>query len=149
MRGLRAVILTLALSAIAAGLGAWGGAAWVEARAQHRPSLHETLHERLHLTADQERRIEGLERDYAARRQALELEMRAANAELAQAYGESHAYTPRMQGAIDRFHRAMDSLQRETMIHVVSMRAVLTPAQAAEFDQAVIESLTDGGRERR
>lgn len=152
MRGLSAVVLTLtlslALSAIAAGLGAWGGAAWVEARA-HRPSLHEMLHERLHLNADQQSRIEGLERSYAARRQAQEAEMRAANAELAQAYAQSHAYTPRMQAAIDRFHRAMNSLQRETMIHVVSMRAVLTPAQAVEFDQAVVGSLTDDGRERR
>lgn len=149
MSGVRAVVLTLTLSAIAAGLGAWGGAAWVQARAQHGSSLHEMLHERLRLTADQQSRIETLERSYAARRQALEAEMRAANAELAQAYAQSHAYTPRMQAAIDRFHQAMNSLQRETMIHVVSMRAVLTPAQAAEFDRAVVKSLTDDNRERR
>jgi Spy/CpxP family protein refolding chaperone len=72
----------------------------------------------------------------------MEAEMRAANAELAQAYQESHDYSPKVQAAIDRFHQAMDAMQRETMIHVISMRAVLTPEQAAQFDDMVVKSLT-------
>lgn len=148
MTVLRAIILTLMLSATAAGLGVWGGVAYVEARAHREPSLHETLHDRLHLTAEQGRRIADLEREYAVKRQALEAEMRAANAELAAAYQESHSYTPRMQAAIDRFHRAMDDLQRETMIHVIAMRSVLTPEQAARFDETVVKSLTADGRGR-
>lgn len=149
MSALRAIVLTLVLSAIAAGLGVWGGVAYVESRARHAPSLHDTLHDRLHLTAAQQRRIEDLERQYAAKRRALEAEMRAANADLAGAYAESHAYSPRMQAAIDRFHRAMDDLQRETMIHVIAMRAVLSPEQAARFDETVVQSLTVDGRDRR
>jgi hypothetical protein len=100
------------------------------------------LHNRLHLTADQHRRIEVLERSYALKRQVLEAEMRAADLELAQAYQASHTYTPRVQAAIDRFHRAMDGLQTETMLHVIAMRGVLTPAQAAQFDDTVVSSLT-------
>lgn len=148
MTALRAIALTLVLSAAAATLGVWGGAAYVESQVRHGPSLHETLHEHLRLSVEQHRRIDDLERQYAAQRQALEAEMRAANAELAQAYQDSHAYTPRMQAAIDRFHRAMNGLQKETMIHVIAMRAVLTPEQATQFDGTVVKSLTADGRDR-
>ena len=145
MSVVRVVILTLVLSIVAAGAGVIGGAAYVHARLRAPASLHETLHRRLHLSTNQDQRIEGLERDHAARRKALEAEMRAANAELAQAYQETHAFTPQVQAAIDRFHHAMDALQTETMQHVIAMRAVLTPDQAAQFDDTVVKSLTAEG----
>ena len=140
---LRSLVLTLLLATLAAGLGVWGGSHYVLAQRRHAPSLHEMLHEKLHLTADQQRRIDGLERDYAAKRGALETEIRAANADLAQAYQQSHAYTPKVQAAIDRFHVAMDALQKETMLHVIAMRQALTPDQTARFDDTVVKSLTD------
>jgi Spy/CpxP family protein refolding chaperone len=142
----RSILLTLVLSTLAAVLGVWGGSQYVLARVDRPPSLHTILHEKLQLTAEQQSRINGLERDHEAKRRALEAEMRAANAELAQAYQESHAYTPKVQAAIDRFHRAMDGLQTETMLHVFAMRAVLTPVQAAPFDDIVVKSLTADGR---
>lgn len=142
---LRSLILTLVLSILAGALGVWGGVYYVDAHRSQALSLHQMVHERLHLTADQQHQINGLERDHAARRQALEAEMRAANAELAQAYQKSHAYTPKVQAAIDRFHQAMDALQTETMLHVIAMRGVLKPAQAAQFDDTVVKSLTAEG----
>lgn len=141
----RSILLTLVLAAIAAAVGVWGGVAYVQSRMPHPPSLHDTLHRRLHLNPDQSARIESLERDHAVKRRALEAEMRAANAELAQAYQQAHAYSPQVQAAIDRFHRAMDALQRESMMHVIAMRSVLTPAQASQFDDTVVKSLTAEG----
>ena len=140
----RVILLTLVLCVLAAGAGVIGGAAYVQAQLKPAPSLHATLHRKLHLTADQDHRIEGLERSYAARRKALEAEMRAANADLAQAYQQSHALTPGAQAAIDRFHHAMDALQAETLQHVIAMRGVLTADQAAQFDDSVVKSLTEG-----
>jgi len=145
MSVVRGIVLTLVLSTMAAALGVWGGAWYVDAHRRHAPPLHEMLHERLHLTPDQKRRVDALEHDYAAKRRALEAEMRAADAELAQAYQESHAYTPKVQAAIDRFHRAMDALQKETMLHVIAMRSVLMPDQTTQFDETVVKSLTDEG----
>jgi Spy/CpxP family protein refolding chaperone len=142
---LRGGMLTVALSALAAAFGVWGGVWYVRAQAHHPPSLHEMVHEQLHLTADQQRRIERLEREYAVERGAQEAEMRAANAQLAQAYQRAHAFTPQAQAAIDRFHRAQDALQKDTMEHVVAMRAVLTPDQAAQFDDTVAKALTSQG----
>jgi hypothetical protein len=138
----RSLVLTFVLAALAAGLGVWGGVSYVQARLRPAPALHEMLHRQLHLTTDQQRRLEGLERDHAARRAALEAEMRAANAELARAYQASHHYTPQVQAAIDRFHHAMDALQTETMMHVFAMRQVLAPNQTAGFDETVVRALT-------
>jgi Spy/CpxP family protein refolding chaperone len=138
----RGLILTLILSALFAALGAWAGGAYVRAHVHRAAPLHELLHDQLHLTADQQQRLDELERDHAARRQALEAEMRAANAELAGAYQASHAYTPQIQAAIDRFHRASDALQKETMLHVIAMRQILSPGQTARFDETVVKSLT-------
>lgn len=140
----RVILLTLILCLVAAAAGVIGGAAYVRARQQPALSLHDTLHRKLHLSPEQDRRIDGLERDHAARRKVLEAEMRAANAELAEAYQQSHAFTPKAQAAIDRFHHAMDALQAETLQHVIAMRSVLTPDQATQFDDTVVKSLTDG-----
>jgi len=139
----RSIVLTLVLSALAAAIGVWGGGQYVVRQMHHNTPLHQLVHEKLNLTPDQERRIDGLERDYAARRKVLEAEMRAANAELAQAIQEQHSYTPKVQAAIDRFHMAMGALQKESIQHVIAMRAVLTPQQAARFDDTVVKNLTE------
>ena len=141
MSPLRNLLLTVVLSVVAAAAGAWGGARYVVGHMHHPEPLHQVVHERLHLSPDQTRRIEGLERDYDTRRSALEAEMRAANADLAQAMAQEHAYTPRVQAAIDRFHMAMGELQKQSILHVLAMRGVLTPDQAAAFDQTVVKAL--------
>jgi Spy/CpxP family protein refolding chaperone len=142
MRQLRGIVATFVMAALAAGLGVWGGSAYVQRQMHRAPALHELLHDRLNLTGDQARRIEALEKDHAVRRKALEAEMRSANAELSQAYQEAHAYTPKVQAAIDRFHRAMGSLQAETLQHVIAMRSVLRADQSTQFDDTVVKSLT-------
>ena len=146
MTVVRSIVLTLILSVIGAALGAWGGVQYVKHRMTTHASLHELVHRKLGLSADQEERISGLERDYAAKRHALEAEMRAANAALAQAFQVQHTFTPDVQAAIDRFHVAMGTLQKETVVHTLAMRDVLTPAQAAQFDDTVVKSLTEDAR---
>lgn len=138
----RSIALTLILSLVLGGLGAWAGAEYAMRRMRHATPLHELVHEKLHLTADQQRRIAGLEQRHETRRRELQAEMRAANAELAQAIQAQHAYTPQVQAAVDRFHHAMGELQKETILHVLAMRAALTPQQAAQFDATVTKSLT-------
>lgn len=137
----RSLILTLILSVTGAAVGAWGAAEYVLHRMARPTPLHELVHDKLHLSDSQRRLIEGIEKDHSARQKALEAEMRAANADLAQALQEHHAYSPHVQAAIDRFHAAMGALQKETIIHVLAMRAVLTSAQAAKFDETVVKSL--------
>jgi hypothetical protein len=135
---LRGALITGAL-AFVAGLGGVGlGRALFDTR---QPNLHQMLHGELHLNAEQMNRVDALERDFAPRRRALELEMRAANAELASAIREEHGYGPRVTAAVERFHVAMGRLQSETLRHVFAMREVMTPEQQARFDDAVAAAL--------
>lgn len=136
-----AILVTIVV-AFLAGLAGMGLGRVVFAP-ERTPSLHEVLHDELNLSAAQEQEIEALERDFAARRRALEVEMRAANAELAAAMREEHEYGPRVTAAVERFHRAMGELQSATMAHVFAMREVLTTEQHTEFDSIVASALTD------
>ena len=137
----RAILVTIVV-AFVAGLAGMGLGRLVFAP-ERTPSLHQVLHDELNLSAAQEQQIEALERDFATRRRALEVEMRAANAELAAAIREEHTYGPRVTAAVERFHAAMGELQSETMEHVFAMRELLTPEQCIEFDALVASALTD------
>ena len=106
-------------------------------------ALHELLHEQLDLNAAQLRQIDRLETQFAARRQALELELRADNARLAAAIQAEHGYGPRVAAEVERSHAAMGDLQKETLEHIFAMRRVLRPDQARQFDRAVFKALTD------
>jgi Spy/CpxP family protein refolding chaperone len=137
---LRSILVTIAV-AFVAGLGGVGLGKLVFERASPRADIHDVLHRELDLNADQEERIAALERDFATRRHALELEMRAANVDLATAIREEDGYGPRVTAAVERFHDAMGELQTETIAHVFAMREVLTPEQKARFDDTVVSAL--------
>ncbi len=138
----KSIVLTAILAAFASGAATWATATWVM-RERQPPSLHSVVHERLDLSADQDRQLDVIEARFAARRPALEAEVRAANRELAAAIAASEGDTPQVQAAVDHFHGAMGDLQKATITHVFEMRSVLTPAQAEVFDEAVVDALRD------
>ena len=143
MKGVsRGLLLTLVLTMLAGALGAWGAARYVESR-RAQPSLHEFVHHEMDLTAQQEAKLDQLEQAFAVRRRVREAELRSANAELAAAIQVRHEYSPEVQASVERFHHAMGELQKETIVHVLEMRRVLTPEQAAKFDARVAEALTE------
>lgn len=139
----KSIIVTAVLATLASVAATWVSATWVM-RERQPPSLHSVLHEELDLSADQNRRIDAIEARFAARRPALEAEIRAANQELAAAIAASEGDTPQVQAAVDHFHAAMGDLQKATITHIFEMRAELTPDQAEAFDAAVVESLQAG-----
>ncbi len=145
MRGWRAIVLTAVLAALAGGAGSWISATWVLAR-REPPSLHDIVHHDLKLSPDQLIRIEAVEARFAARRPALDADVRAANRELARAIEQSDGDSPQVQAAVDHFHMAMGALQKETIAHVFEMRSVLTPAQADVFDRRIVAALTPDAR---
>jgi Spy/CpxP family protein refolding chaperone len=143
MKGVgRGLLLTLVLTMLAGAFGAWAAVRYVEAR-RTPPSLHEFVHRELKLSPAQDARLDELEKAYAVRRWVREAELRAANAELAEAIQARHEYSPEVQASVERFHHAMGELQKETIVHVLEMRRVLTPEQAAKFDARVAEALTE------
>jgi Spy/CpxP family protein refolding chaperone len=138
----KSIVITAVLAALASGAATWASATWVM-RERQPPSLHSVVHEQLNLSAEQDRRLDAIEARFAARRPALEAEVRVANRELAAAIAASDGDTPQVQAAVDHFHAAMGDLQKATITHVFEMRSVLTPAQAVVFDEAVVDSLRD------
>ena len=108
--------------------------------------LHAVLHGQLDMTTEQQAKLERIEADFAGRRRALELEMRAANVRLAQAIEAEHGYGPRVTEAIDHTHEVMGTLQKETLQHLFAMRGVLSPDQAEMFDKSVVKALTADAR---
>ena len=138
----RITFALIVLTAVAAAVGGWAGIRYGLAGERPRVGLDQVIHRELNLTPEQDGQIETLEDKFAARRTQLEQEMRAANRELAEAIAAEHAYGPRAQSAIERFHRAESTLQEETVKHVLAMRTVLTNDQMKRFDEAISKSLT-------
>lgn len=143
MRNLR-LALCIVLSFVAAVGGVFVGRALLPKHDAGGAALHDVLHHQLSLDAQQERRIEALETQFAARRRALDLDLRAANARLAEAIAAEHAAGARVTAAVDQSHMAMGALQKATLEHLFAMRRLLRPDQAARFDAAVVKALTDG-----
>ncbi len=140
------MILCVVAAFIAAIGGVFVGRALLPGPAQPGAELHDVLHHRLALDANQESRLKELEQRFAVERRALELELRADNARLAEAIEAEHGNGPRVAAAVDRSHAAMGELQKATLVHIFAMRQLLRPDQTAQFDQAVVKALTDDAR---
>jgi hypothetical protein len=138
--------LTIAAAFLAALAGVFVGRSLAAHGEAPSSELHAVLHDRLDLDNGQKARLEALERQFAVRRKALELELRADNALLAEAIESEHGYGPKVAAAVDRSHEAMGRLQKETLSHVFAMRQLLRPDQAARFDGAVTKALTAEGQ---
>ncbi|MDT8760512.1 periplasmic heavy metal sensor [Sphingomonas psychrotolerans] len=140
-------ILLIGLIAFASALAGVFAARWF-APVPHPPGaeLHAILHHGLDLDARQQAQLEALEQQFALKKQALEMELRADNARLAAAIEAEHGAGPRVREAVDRSHAAMGALQKETLGHVFAMRGILRPEQAAKFDKAVVKALTAEAR---
>ena len=108
--------------------------------------LHDVLHHKLTLDTRQQARLQLLEQRFAVQRRALELELRADNARLAEAMEAEHGNGPRVAAAVDRSHAVLGELQKATLAHIFAMRQLLRPDQTAPFDKAVVKALTDDGR---
>ena len=140
-------LLLVGLIAFAAAVsGVFVGRLVSDAPKASETELHALLHDQLDLTPAQDAKIDRIEADFARRRRALELEMRASNVRLAEAIKAEHGYGPRVTEAIDHTHEVMGTLQKETLVHLFAMRAVLDRDQAKMFDESVVKALTADAR---
>ncbi|MBN8845630.1 MAG: periplasmic heavy metal sensor [Sphingomonadales bacterium] len=146
MTSTRRVAIIGLIAFVAAVAGVFFGRLLVDAPKKDETELHALLHRELTLSAEQEKKIHAIEAQFADRREALELEMRASNIRLAQAIEAEHGYGPRVTKAIDETHEVMGELQKETLRHLFAMRGVLDHEQAAMFDKVVVKALTADAR---
>jgi nickel and cobalt resistance protein CnrR len=142
MSSMRRTIIIAIMVFLAAIGGVVAGRLIVDPPVPPENELHALLHNGLDLDSSQHAKLEALEKQFAIRKQALELEMRADNAKLAAAIENEHGYGTEVAAAVDRSHMAMGELQKETLEHIFAMRALLKPDQVAKFDAAVVKALT-------
>ncbi len=136
-------IFLIALIAFAAAVaGVYAARMFSEQQRKSENEIHAFLHNELKLDASQESKIEAIEARYAVRKKALELDMRAANARLAEAIEAEHGYGPKVTVAVDHVHHVMGEMQKETLEHLFEMRTVMTNDQARLFDKTVVKALT-------
>jgi Spy/CpxP family protein refolding chaperone len=146
-RAWRTILITAAVAFVSAALGVYVGLA-LGSNSARRASLDDVMHRELDLSTTQDAAIEEIEARYAARKSALEGEMRRATRDIAAAVSEDASYSPRVRSAVDRFHTTMGELQHATIEHVFEMRAVLTPDQQRKFDEIVRSELLSAAEER-
>ncbi len=139
---IRNAVVTVILGLAAGIAGMWIGHQFFAGPGDRDASLHGFVHEGLSLTPEQDKALDAIETNFAARRSALEAEMRKANAELAAAIKSSATAGPEVAAAVHHFHDAMGALQTETIDHVFAMRQVLTPEQRVKFDERIGQALT-------
>lgn len=137
----RTFMAMLVITVCAAAFAGWAGVQYGIRHAQQEVDLDATLHRTLALSPRQDGKIHTLEKQFGLEREKLQSEMRASNRDLAQAIMRTHAYGPEAQKAIEQSHHAMGALQEATVKHVLAMRAVLTPQQAAIFDMTIAKAL--------
>jgi len=142
MHNRRRLVLLVLLTFAVAIAGVVIGRVFVVPDRPVETELHELLHRDLKLDDAQRARLDVIENNYAIRRQALESQLRADNARLAEAIEAEHGYGPKVAAAVDRSHQSMGELQKETLQHIFAMRAVLRPDQTSKFDAAVVKALT-------
>jgi Spy/CpxP family protein refolding chaperone len=143
-RGQFALAIVLAFGAAIG--GAFIGRTFINAPPPVESELHQVLHDQLDLDPAQNAKIEAIEAQFVIRRQALELELRADNAQLASAIEAEHGYGAQVGAVVDRSHMAMGELQKATLEHIFAMRSVLRPDQARKFDEAIVKALTAQAR---
>lgn len=139
----RTAIAVVVLTVIAMAAGVWIGTGLGKGHVHEAAGdVHNILHHQLGLSQDQERKIEAIEAKFALDRKDLDMQMRAANLELARALESERAYGDAAKTAISHFHEAMAKLQELTVVHILEMRAVLTQEQAEKFDKTVRQALS-------
>ncbi|HEX8414544.1 MAG TPA: periplasmic heavy metal sensor [Sphingomicrobium sp.] len=143
MTSTRRLVLCVALAFLAAIAGVFVARVFLPHSNPPGTALHDVLHNKLALDGAQRAQLKGLEDRFAVQRRALELELRAANARLAEAIEAEQGNGPKVVAAVDQSHVAMGELQKATLAHIFAMRRLLRPEQTAQFDQAVVKALTD------
>ncbi|SJZ31755.1 Heavy-metal resistance [Enhydrobacter aerosaccus] len=137
----RTFVVMLLVTVAAAGVAGWAGARYGLSHAPEVTDLDIAIHRDLNLTSEQDRQIHTLEAAFAVQRSDLQAEMRAANKDLAEALSQRHSYDEPARQAVARLHAAMSKLQERTIEHVLAIRALLDPSQAAAFDRQVSKAL--------
>ncbi|MCK4125511.1 periplasmic heavy metal sensor [Ralstonia pseudosolanacearum] len=113
---------------------------------EHRTDLHEMLHEAVPLDANEREILDMKEQAFAQRRREIEMRLRTANGQLADAIAKNPTWSPEIEAATQEVERAAADLQRATLVHVFEMRAGLKPEHRPAYDRVLVDALRRGSQ---
>jgi Spy/CpxP family protein refolding chaperone len=141
----RNILITVALAFAAAFAGARLGAqAPPKPSPPLRDSIYEMVHHELKLTAAQQSAIAQIDDRYEHQRNLHRADIGAADAELAQALANEMALGTAAQRALGHIQASLGEMQRDSVVYVLDVRAVLTPDQQTALDRKIFETLALG-----
>ena len=143
---MRWVARTALVAFIGAFVGVVLGRSFLDHPYAFHNDIHAFVHDQLSLDSGQKEKFEEIERQFAARREAIEAELRERNVRLAEAIAAEKGAGSRVNAAVDRSHETMGRWQKEALADVFAMRRILRPDQTQKFDQAVARALTQDHR---
>ena len=122
--GLRRAVQVALIAFLVALAGVLIGRSLASSNHTASSAIHDLLHDELDLDAAQLGQINRLETEFASRRRALELELRAENARLAAAIEAEHGFGPRVAAEVERTHATMGTLQKgDSCAHLCDARS--------------------------
>jgi hypothetical protein len=141
----RNLLITVVLASGAAFVGARLGAqAPPKPAPLLRDSVYQMVHHDLTLTSVQQAAVRQIDQRYENRRNAQRADIIAANAELAQALANEMALGTAAERALGHIQGSLGQMQRDSVLYVLDVRAVLMPDQQAMLDRKIFETLAHG-----
>jgi hypothetical protein len=149
----RQLIVTVICAGLAGFIGVWFGvhhldaSLYPSAQTPLRAAVDELSRRGLTGLSDkQKQQINAIDQHYAHTRTVLRARIAAANVELSNALAEEMGFGPDVEKSIKDLESVVGELQRQTVLYVLNLRAVLTPPQQAIFDQKVVAALMTDSR---
>jgi Spy/CpxP family protein refolding chaperone len=109
---------------------------------------HHWVHQQLHLSPEQDAKLEPIERKFEEKRPRLTSLIQEGNRKLAEAISQDKADSPKVREAIAEIHNAQGELQNAVLEHVFDMKAVLSPEQYEHLVQLTVEALKHANESR-
>jgi len=103
--------------------------------------MHALFHQDLNLSAQQDKELAVIEKDFRRQKALLEEQMKLANMELAEAIKNGRYSSPQVQVVVDKIHKTMGELQKLTLQHLADMQGVLSEKQNKKLEEKVVEQL--------
>jgi len=104
---------------------------------------HAWFHEKLDLTPEQSRQIEGFETEYQAERAKIIQNLNGEIQKLAEIIRTNESYTSEVTHGIHELHQVHGELQRLSIEHYYRMLQVLPPDQQERLRNMAVEALSE------
>ncbi len=144
MKNIPQIAFFLAIIAFAGFAGVWIGQNTFMAREHghdNASDMHAVLHDQLGISAQQDKKLAPIEKEFKRLKALYQGQMKTANMELAQAITEGGYESPEIEAIVHKIHGAMGSLQGLSLDHLADMQKILSAEQNKKLQEMVVEQL--------